>query len=247
MSAQPLACRGLRVAYGRIVVCHGIDLDVAQSEIVALLGPNGAGKSSFLGGLAGLVKTAGEVRVAARRIDGMNAHRRARAGIALVPEGRGNCFATLSVRDNLLIGAQLAPERERDAALDHVLGLFPVLRGRLAQEAGTLSGGEQQMLAIGMALARRPALLLLDEPSQGLAPTILHALREVFEELRALRVGIVIAEQNHAFAADVADRYVVMAGGALVAAGTRAELHRDALAAAYLTAGEHNPTEVTRE
>jgi branched-chain amino acid transport system ATP-binding protein len=233
-----LDCRGVTARYGRIEVCHGIDLVIHTSTIVALLGPNGAGKSSFLRGLAGTVAGEGTISVAGRRVDGLRGHQRARAGVALVPEGRGNCFPTLSVRDNLLLGGRLADAGDRDAAYDHVLDTFPILKRRLSQEAGTLSGGEQQMLAIGMALAGRPALILLDEPSQGLAPAILHQLRDVLHGLRSLDVGVLVAEQNQAFASHIADRFVVLLSGELTHAGGRDELRREALAAAYLSTSE---------
>lgn len=230
-----LTCRGVYAAHGRIEVCHGVDLEVDSGTVTALLGPNGAGKSSFLGALAGQVRGRGQISVASTPLRQGSAHGRARAGLALVPEGRGNCFGSLTVEENLMIGAQLA-QGDRSSSLAWVFELFPVLESRLAQDAGTLSGGEQQMLAIGMALVRRPALLMLDEPSQGLAPRILEDLRTIFLRLREKGVGMLVAEQNFEFASQIADRYVVMVGGRFIAAGERSEMNRDAMAAAFLSA-----------
>ncbi|TQM13352.1 ABC transporter ATP-binding protein [Pseudonocardia kunmingensis] len=230
-----LTCEGVSARYGRIEVCRNISLTVAEREVVTVLGPNGAGKSSLLGALGGQVRGGGAIRVGGHRIEALPAHRRAAAGLALVPEGRGNCFGSLTVRENLLLGARLAPRNERDTVYAEVLDLFPSLRSRLSQPASALSGGEQQMLAIGMALAGRPKLLALDEPSQGLAPTILRDLTRLFALLRGRGIGLLIAEQNHAFAAAMADRFVVIVGGELVAEGTRDELRRDVIAAAYLS------------
>jgi branched-chain amino acid transport system ATP-binding protein len=230
-----LACESVSARYGRIEVCRNISLTVAEREVVTVLGPNGAGKSSLLGALAGQVRGGGTVRVSGNRIDRLPAHRRAAAGLALVPEGRGNCFGSLSVRENLLLGARLAARDDRETVHAEVLDLFPGLQSRLSQPASALSGGEQQMLAIGMALAGRPRLLALDEPSQGLAPTILRDLARLFVLLRERGIGLLIAEQNHAFAAAMADRFVVIVGGQLVAEGTRDELRRDVVAAAYLS------------
>jgi branched-chain amino acid transport system ATP-binding protein len=222
--APLLEGRAVTGEYGRIQVLSGIDFEVSPGEIVAVLGANGAGKSSFLGALAGSVKSTGDVRLGDRRLTGLPAHRRARLGLALVPEGRRNIFRVVSAAENLEVGLSLTPRRERPEILEFICGLFPILRDRLAVAAGMLSGGEQQMLAIGVALGRRPRALLLDEPTQGLAPAIFDVLETALARLRAAGVAILLAEQNLSFAARVASRYFVLAQGATVASGQREEM-----------------------
>ncbi|WP_454719940.1 MULTISPECIES: ABC transporter ATP-binding protein [Cupriavidus] len=228
-----LAAEAMRAAHGRMTVVDGATLSVRAGELVALLGANGAGKSSLLGALAGTVQDGGAVRVGTRAVAGMPAHRRARHGMAFVPERRGNVFAAMTVEENLALGLRLGAPARRAATRERILALFPILRQRLRAPAGMLSGGEQQMLAIGMALGREPAVLLLDEPSQGLAPVIYDALDSVFRALRAQGLAMLVAEQNLPFAAQIADRYLVLSHGSLVAAGGAEGLrrHEDVLAA----------------
>lgn len=233
-----LSCRGLDVAYGRASVCHDIDLALCTGRLTALLGPNGAGKSSLLAALAGIRldgrRWNGEVTLGEERIEKVSADARAGIGVAFVPEGRGNIFGGLTVEENLRLGLrQLGSHREETLQL--ILDLFPPLSGRLDATAGMLSGGEQQMVAIGMALARRPKALLLDEPSQGLAPAVLDILVEAFDRLRETGLAILLAEQNQTFAAALADDFLVLAHGEIVAAGGAEDLERrDEIAAAYL-------------
>jgi len=232
-----LAGSALTAAHGRIQVVFEVDLEVQSGELVCVLGPNGAGKSSLLGAIAGAVRGGGTVSVNGITLTGMSAHRRARYGLAFVPERRGNIFTGMSVAENLELGLRLAPVESRVAIRTRILDLFPILNQRLQATAGMLSGGEQQMLAIGMALGREPAVLVLDEPSQGLAPVIFDLLQGAFEKLKANGIGLLVAEQNLPFAAQIADRYVVLAHGVIVASGNRADLqNHDQLMAAYLDA-----------
>lgn len=232
---QPvLSCRNVSARYGRIEVCHGIDLSVAAGELVAVLGPNGAGKSSFLGAVSGLVQGRGEIEVGGRDIGRLPAHLRAKSGLAFVPEIRGNLCPALSVQENLSLGLRLI-EGDRNVARDHILSLFPILKERLAAPAGMLSGGEQQMLAIGMAVARRPRVLILDEPTQGLAPAVYDILRQTFARFRADGLAMVVAEQNVPFAASIASRFIMLSDGQVVIRGGRDELNQhDTILAAFL-------------
>ncbi len=221
---EALRCRGLSPRYGSITVAREIDLDVRAGEVVALLGPNGAGKSSTVECIAGRVDGAGEVEVAGRRVDGLPAFRRARAGLALVPENRG-LFPDLTVADNLRLGAAL--DRHGAASIERAMDLFPVLRDRWAQQAGTLSGGEQQMLAIARAIVAAPSVLVLDEPTQGLAPRIYDLIIAALEILREQGLAVLLVEQNVGFAARIADRFCVMSAGRLVDRGPGERLVRD--------------------
>ena len=211
-----LEVRGLRVAYGGIEAVRGIDLDVGTGELVALIGANGAGKTTTLKALAGLLKPAGgSIRHQGEDIAGLPAHALIRRGIALVPEGRG-VFARLTVEENLAMGAYI----RRDASavaddLEQVLEAFPRLRERRRQTAGTLSGGEQQMLALGRAMMGRPSLLLLDEPSMGLAPLMVQRIFEVIRTISARGVTILLVEQNARLALQTAARGYVMESGAV--------------------------------
>lgn len=230
-----LTVNGLSARYGRIVVCRGIDLQVARGEVLVLLGPNGAGKSSTLGAIAGAVASSGEIDVDGRALGGQPSSRRARMGLSLVPEGRRNLFGILSVAENLQIGTRLLPSAQRAGMLSELYSTFPILAQRRGQEAAMLSGGEQQLLAIAVAIARRPSALLLDEPSQGLAPVALDHLVEAIDALRTKGLAVLLAEQNHAFAARLGDRYVALRGGVVVARGDRAQLaDRDLAASAMM-------------
>ncbi len=214
-----LRLSGLRAGYGRIEVCHGIDMDVADGEFLAVLGPNGAGKSTLLGAIAGSVASQGGIELDGRNLSAAHARQRARGGLALVPEGRRNLFSPLTVQENLQLGLRLLPPAERSRSQEQLFAMFPILASRRTQLAGLLSGGEQQMLALAVALARRPSVLLLDEPSQGLAPLVLQNLVEQIGTLRGMGLAIVLAEQNHRFAAQLCDRYVVLSAGEISAGG----------------------------
>jgi branched-chain amino acid transport system ATP-binding protein len=218
------AATGLCARYGRLEVCRNIDLSVAGGEYLIVLGANGAGKSSLLGALAGIVASSGGITLAGRRLDGLSAQGRAGCGLVLVPEGRGNLFASLTVHENLALGLRQLSRTARKAMRADLLALFPILAERGRQVAGMLSGGEQQMLALALALARRPRALLLDEPSQGLAPIVLEELVAAIGRLRSLGLALIIAEQNVRFAAALADRFVFLRGGEIVHEGARAEL-----------------------
>jgi branched-chain amino acid transport system ATP-binding protein len=229
-----LECSGVTAGYGRIKVCRDISFNVRSGEIVTVLGPNGAGKTSLLGAIAGIVSGDGRISVRGAPLDNLPAHKRARAGLRLVPEGRG-LFPTMTVRENLLLGSRLAPENRRRELIAKASQLFPVLADRMAQKAGDLSGGEQQMLAVGKAIAGNPTVLMLDEPTQGLAPQVFDVLRRALEALRDDGMGIVLVEQRHAFAASVADRNIVIVGGQIVHIGESGQiLGREDLMASYM-------------
>lgn len=223
-----LEVRGLSVAYGGITALRAVDLTVHTGEVVALIGANGAGKSTLLAAVSGLVKPlAGEVVFRGRSLAGRGTHLRARDGLIMVPEGR-KVFANLSVRENLILGGYHRPHnREFQADLDHILGLFPRLAERFSQAAGTLSGGERQMLALGRALMGRPKLLLLDEPSLGLSPLL---VREVFGMIASIHdqgMTVLLIEQNAVAALKLADRGYVLQNGRVVLSGSGRELLAD--------------------
>lgn len=213
-------CQGIGASHGRIRVVDGVALGVASGELLVLLGANGAGKSSLLGALAGTVQGRGTASLGSQDLMRLSAESRSAAGLAFVPERRGNVFSSMTVAENLDIGLRLTPVARRTEVRERIYGLFPILTQRLQAKAGMLSGGEQQMLAIGMALGREPRVLLLDEPSQGLAPVIFDVLRDAFVALRSLGLALLVAEQNLPFAAQIADRYVVLSHGGLVGEGS---------------------------
>jgi branched-chain amino acid transport system ATP-binding protein len=231
-----LVVRDLRVGYGAVPVLDGATLDVRRGELVTLVGPNGAGKSTLLRALTGLVPPArGRVELDGAPLQRLSPEQIVRHGVAMVPEGR-ELFGPLTVRLNLTLGAYATPRagRPRRIAedLERVLALFPVLRPRLAQTCATLSGGEQQMVAIGRALMARPRLLLLDEPSVGLAPLVIRAIFDVLARLRAEGLTMLLVEQNARAAFRIADRgYALRPGGAIQAA--RADTGADGARAAY--------------
>ncbi len=220
-----LTSSSLQVRYGPVEAVRGVDFEIGEGEIVAFLGANGAGKSSTLNALVGLVPVAGgKVAFAGKDITDAPAETLAPAGITLVPEGR-RVFGTLSVADNLKMGVYAIRDKERIAAAwDRVYSLFPILFERREQFAGTLSGGQQQMLAIGRALMCEPRLLLLDEPSLGLAPKIVDQVFELMETLRRQGVTLGVVEQNVARSLEIADRVYVLAGGRIATQGSAAEL-----------------------
>jgi branched-chain amino acid transport system ATP-binding protein len=226
----------LSAGYGKIVAVRDLDLHVEEGEIVALLGANGAGKSTTLGAIAGLVQVkAGRVRLDGRDLNGLSAEEIVRRGVSLVPEGR-RIFARLTIAENLAVGASARREATRVAQdEERVLALFPVLSRRYRSPAGTLSGGEQQQLAIGRALMARPRVLLLDEPSLGLAPILVRRIFELVAQLRSEEgLTILLVEQNVHRSLEIADRAYVMRVGALVAEGTRDELLQAKVMQAYL-------------
>jgi branched-chain amino acid transport system ATP-binding protein len=223
-----LSLQGLQVAYGGIRAVKGIDLDVAQGELVCLIGANGAGKTTTLRAITGLVRpAAGRVVYDGRDIGGGRVHEIARRGLALVPEGRG-VFAQLTITENLAMGAYARSDRAAVAAdEERVFGLFPRLKERRAQTAGTLSGGEQQMLAMARALMSRPRLLLLDEPSMGLAPLMVERIFEVVRAIAAEGVTLLLVEQNARLALEASHRGYVLEGGLIAISGESRSLLGD--------------------
>jgi branched-chain amino acid transport system ATP-binding protein len=221
VSAAPmLEVRDLHLSYGRIRALQGVSLVVQASEIVTLVGPNGAGKSSLLRTIAGVHRPdGGSVHHLGRRIDGEPVEALVRGGIVLVPEGRAT-LRHLTVRENLRLGAYVRRDGGIETDLRRVLARFPRLGERLDQKAGTLSGGEQQMLAIGRALMARPRLLLLDEPSLGLAPLVVTSIFATIRELRDEGVTILLVEQNAKQGLQLADHAYVLETGSIVLAGT---------------------------
>jgi branched-chain amino acid transport system ATP-binding protein len=235
--ARPLLrVNGIEAYYGRVCALHSVSLELAEGSVVALLGANGAGKTTTLRVISGLLRpTRGSVEFDGRRIDGWSPDRVVRSGIVQVPEGR-QIFADLTVRENLLLGgyarrdfgsAQKDPPR--------VFDYFPRLRERLQQRAGTLSGGEQQMLAIGRALRARPRLLVLDEPSLGLAPMLVKEIFRVISEIRAAGTTVLLVEQNAHMALAIADRAYVLETGRVILGDRSAALRqREEVRRAYL-------------
>jgi branched-chain amino acid transport system ATP-binding protein len=215
----------LRVSYGRVPALHGISLHVEEGEVVALVGPNGAGKTTTLSAIFGLVQPAGgTIMFEGESLVGATPERILRRGLALVPEGR-HILGTLTVAENLQLGT--TARRDRDAAeadLARMLERFPMLRSYYSASAGNLSGGEQQQLAIARALLSRPRLLLLDEPSLGLAPVMIDVVFDTLEELRNEGVTILLVEQNAARAVEFADRAYILRTGRVAHSGTRDEI-----------------------
>ncbi len=230
-----LSIRGLEVGYGTIAALHGIDLDVEKGEIVTLIGANGAGKTTTLRTISGLLKPRkGEVTFNGQNINGVKPHVITARGISHVPEGRG-IFSNLTVQDNLELGGYLRKDKISQAEYDRVFTLFPVLKDRFKQNAGTLSGGEQQMLAISRALMSKPAVLLLDEPSLGLAPQMVQTIFRVIREINAEGTTILLVEQNAHMALVTAHRgYVMETGRITITDNTKALLASDRIKKAYL-------------
>jgi branched-chain amino acid transport system ATP-binding protein len=236
MSQAWFSVKGLTVSYGAGPVLKGISLSVENGSVVTLIGANGAGKSTALRAISGLVPTVeGEIHFEGRPIHGLSPQEVVRYGIAHVPEGR-RVFPFMTVQENLRLGAfRRKDKKEIRQDLEKIFQHFPVLRERQNQRAGSLSGGEQQMLAIGRALMSQPKLLLLDEPSMGLAPLMVKELSRIIVEINALNVGIIIVEQNARMALRLADRAYVLETGAIVLEGRGGEmLHDEHVRKAYL-------------
>ena len=241
-SAEPLLqVRGVETYYGKIVALRGVDVDVHHGEIVTLIGANGAGKSTLMMTICGSPKArTGQITYAGQDITGMPTHEIMRLGIAQSPEGR-RIFPRMTVIENLQMGAALVPDEYFDEDLRRIFDLFPRLKDRASQRGGTLSGGEQQMLAIARALMGRPKLLLLDEPSLGLAPLIVRQIFGVIRELNAQQgLTVFLVEQNAFHALRLAHRGYVMVNGRITMTGTGTELlKREEVRAAYLEGGRH--------
>ena len=231
-----LETSNLHASYGRTRVLRGISFSMEAGTITTLLGANGAGKTTTLRALCGMVRTEGEVKFEGKRIDGRATEEIVRLGIAHVPDGRGT-FVNLTTEENLRLGAYVRKDRDNvETDLERVFGYFPRLRERRSQQAGTLSGGEQQMLAVSRALMLRPKLMLLDEPSFGLAPLI---VRELFGILRSVNdkehVSMLVVEQNAAMALDLADHAYLIETGRVVLSGTADEIKsNDSVRRSYL-------------
>jgi branched-chain amino acid transport system ATP-binding protein len=241
MTEPLLAIHGVKTFYGRVQALKGVDLDVHAGEIVTLIGANGAGKSTLMMTICGNPRAReGRIVFAGQDITRMPTHEIARLKLAQSPEGR-RIFSRMTVLENLQMGATVAEPREFDRDLERVLTLFPRLKQRIGQRGGTLSGGEQQMLAIARALMARPRLLLLDEPSLGLAPLI---VRQIFDAIKALNaqdgLTVFLVEQNAYHALKLAHRGYVMVNGLITLSGTGHELlERPEIKAAYLEGGRH--------
>ena len=238
MSGPLLEVRDLRVAYGHVEAVRGISLSVSAGEIVALIGPNGAGKSSTLNAIAGLVRPArGTVRLEGQELAGVPSHAAVAAGIVLVPEGRA-ILQRMTVAENLMIGSEARAwpggREEARAAIEEQIRRFPSLQRRLDAPAGALSGGEQQMLAIARGVLARPRILLLDEPSMGLAPLLVRQIFEIVGDIHRQGATILLVEQNARMALQVAQQAYVLERGEIALEGRAGELARDPrLQAAY--------------
>jgi branched-chain amino acid transport system ATP-binding protein len=218
-----LELRDVKVAYGGVEVLHGVEMTLAEGEVVGMVGPNGAGKSSLLRAICGLTQpSAGEISFEDESLGGLAPEEIARLGVALVPEGR-QIFGTLTVAENL----RLAEQGDTGTTMEQVLERLPILRRRAGQRADRLSGGEQQQLAVARALLREPRLLILDEPSLGLAPKMIDVIYGLLEDLRAEGTTMLLVEQNARRTIDFCQRSVVLAGGEIRAGGEREELQRN--------------------
>jgi branched-chain amino acid transport system ATP-binding protein len=230
-----LSVAGLEGGYGPVRVLHGVALEVEEGEVVVVLGANGAGKTTTLRAISGMIGTTGQIAFAGRSIAGMKAHAVARLGIAHVPQGRGT-LAELTVLENLRLGAYSRRDRQIDEDLEYWFGVFPRLAERRRQAAGSMSGGEQQMLAVARALMSRPRLVLLDEPSLGLAPIITQDLFDRLSQInRDLGTAMLVVEQNANLALKIAARGYVLETGRIVASGSASSLEgNDDVRKAYL-------------
>jgi branched-chain amino acid transport system ATP-binding protein len=222
-----LHIKNLIAGYGKVNVLHGVSLDVYERECVALIGANGAGKSTTLRCICGLNEVrSGSIEFLGERLDGLSGHAIVHKGITMCPEGR-QVFAEMSVVENLEMGAHTRRDIEQKSDVEKMLDLFPVLRQRAKQRAGTLSGGEQEMLAIARALMARPKLCIFDEPSLGLAPKIVEEVEQILARIKAMGTTIVLVEQNASMALRLADRAYVLEAGEVVLQGTGQELKND--------------------
>ena len=222
-----LALEDVRSAYGRIEVLHGVSLEVRNGELVTLVGANGAGKTTLLKAISGVQPiSGGRMRFAGEPLERVRAHARVALGIAQVPEGR-QLFTPLSVEDNLLLGAWARRSAAPDAQLARVYALFPMLAELRRLAAGSLSGGQQQMLAVGRALMAKPRLLLLDEPSMGLAPIVVDQILEILAQLKEEGMTVLLVEQNARAALSIADRGYVIETGRVTASGSAGALLAD--------------------
>ncbi|WP_353190871.1 ABC transporter ATP-binding protein [Pandoraea pnomenusa] len=239
-----LSIRNLQAGYGKVQVLHGIDIDVPSGQVVTLIGSNGAGKTTTMRAVSGMIRpTSGEITLGEKRIDGLDSHRIAKLGLAHSPEGR-RVFATMSVTDNLRLGAfpRLTGSRPRGdvaADLDRAMDLFPRLKERRNQLAGTLSGGEQQMLAMARAVMLRPDIVLLDEPSMGLAPILVDEVFRIIGNLKAEGVTMLLVEQFAAAALAVADYGYVLENGSISVHGPAESLRNDDKVRAAYLGGSH--------
>jgi branched-chain amino acid transport system ATP-binding protein len=225
----------LTAGYGMTPVLFDVDVELASGELVALIGANGAGKSTLLGALSGLVRiSSGTVHLAGRPLTGLRPEMIVASGMVHVPQGR-RLFATMTVERNLLLGAYRRHDGQVRDDLQKILGYFPALANKLEREAGTLSGGEQQMVAIGRGLMARPTLLMIDEPSLGLAPNIVDRVMEIVKAINKDGTAVLLVEQDVVLALDIADRGYVLENGRIVMSGRAADLRRDpAVRKAYL-------------
>ena len=230
-----LEVKDIHVYYGSIHAVKGVSFEVHQGEIVTLIGANGAGKSTTLNTIAGLLKPrSGSITFEGRNLLGIKAHKLVSQGMALCPEGR-RIFQLMTVRENLEMGGYSRPPQEIEGSLEDVFARFPRLKEREKQIAGTLSGGEQQMLAMGRALMSKPKLLMLDEPSMGLAPILVEQIFDIIKELHEAGTTILLVEQNAEMALAIADRAYVLESGAIKVSGTGQELAAsDSIKKAYL-------------
>jgi branched-chain amino acid transport system ATP-binding protein len=229
MSTPLLKVTDLHAGYGKAEVLHGLSLEAQRGSVITVIGPNGAGKSTFLNTLMGILPGKGRIEFEGHSIEDMTLEERVMLGIALVPEKR-ELFGTMSVEDNLVLGGyrqMRLGNSQWQSRMDDVFDLFPRLKERRTQEAGTLSGGERQMLAVGRALMSRPTVLMLDEPSLGLAPLIVKDIFKIIETLRQTGVTIVLVEQNARAALAVADQGYVLEMGEIGLSGPAAELAQD--------------------
>jgi branched-chain amino acid transport system ATP-binding protein len=229
-----LSITGLTAAYGPVPVLTGVNLEVARGEVLALLGRNGVGKTTLLRTVTGLLAiSSGRIALHGAALNGLAAHAIARLGVVLVPQGRG-IVPKLSVRENLIVGGRAAAART-PVPIEEILSRFPILRERLDQPGGTLSGGQQQQLAVARALSARPTVMLLDEPTEGIQPNVVHDLAELIGTLtRETGLAVLLVEQNIDFALHTASRCVVMEKGRIVHEGSPDQLRSDAILKRYL-------------
>jgi branched-chain amino acid transport system ATP-binding protein len=237
VSGALLSVTDMHVSYGRVEAVHGVSLDVPKASIVTVIGANGAGKTTLLNAIMGVMKGKGSIRFDGRPVADISLEARVASGLCLVPERR-ELFASMPVEDNLLLGGFRRPRAERSQSLDEVYGRFPRLQERRRQLAGTLSGGERQMLAMGRALMARPRLLMLDEPSLGLAPRIVRDVFHIITGLKDAGVSILLIEQNARAALQIASYAYVLELGRVTAAGSSAEItNNPRLVESYLGLG----------